>query len=69
LERIAVSFFEKLCVFLTELLVIALAALDLFDEFDFVGVFQRRMNSAYIDELAILGERFHPLSAVPMVDS
>jgi hypothetical protein len=44
-ERIAVSFFEKFCVFSTELLVIAFAALDLFDEFNFIGVFQRRMNS------------------------
>jgi hypothetical protein len=40
------AFFEKLCVFLTELLAIALAALDLFDEFYFFGIFQRRMNSA-----------------------
>jgi hypothetical protein len=29
----------------TELLVITFAALDLFDEFDFIGVFQGRMNT------------------------
>jgi len=65
---ISASFLEKLSALLPELLVVALAPLNLFHELDLVGVFQRRMNAAQIDKLAILGECLHALPAVPMVD-
>ena len=37
-ERVSDSFSEKLCVFLTELVIVAFAPLKLFDKLDFVGI-------------------------------
>src|SRR4029077_10503610 len=59
---------EDFSVFLAELLVVLVRSLNFLDEFDFVRIFQRRIDAPQSDKLAILGKRLGALPAIPVVD-